>query len=445
MEKNKFTIKPESSYNDYQLSFDDLTSMTQNQDVISKIPYVDYLLIDGKEFTFPSKRFFMVSLFIHSLLFATIIFYSFNSDLLPKKADEKNMITFTIEDSAPSSMGKSGAAPVIETQPAVTTVEALPVATESVPVPAEETAPLDKSEDTIAVAKKPAKVVSKKIAAAKAVKSAPQKSTPKAAAIITATAAPQAKAIETYEAPADIDDIAIPTLSAINENETNEKLAPPNFDEIKNKFDEIDNEDSSKIVAANQELEELSSDSLNTIEDKTAQVEAQNSDLDAIAEKRKGQLAEEKRQYALAAQKAAADEAAKQKASKGGNGLATSGNGTTAGNSSSEQGAGVGAGDVRKLEDLRQMPGNAKPQYDIEDRVKGLSGSIVLYGFVTKEGSLSSFKMVQSTGHRNLDRKTLMALKKWKFYPGQEGWVELPFKWDLKGGVQQKPTLLKRR
>ncbi len=132
-------------------------------------------------------------------------------------------------------------------------------------------------------------------------------------------------------------------------------------------------------------------------------------------------------------------------ASKGGNGLATSGNGTSAGNSSSEQGAGVGAGDVRKLEDLRQMPGNTKPQYDIEDRVKGLSGNIVLYGFVTKEGSLSSFKMVQSTGHRNLDRKTLMALKKWKFYPGQEGWVELPFKWDLKGGVQQKPTLLKRR
>lgn len=443
MEKNKFTIKPESSYNDYQLSFDDLTSMTQNQDVISKIPYVDYLLIDGKEFTFPRKRFFMVSFFIHSLLFATIIFYSFNSDLIPKKADEKNMITFIIEDSAPSSRGKSGAAPVVETQPVVTTVETPPVAT--APVPANETAPPDKSEDTIAVAKKPAKVISKKIAAVKAVKPVTQKSTPKAVAIIPATAAPQAKAIETYEAPADIDDIAIPALSAINENEANEKLAPPNFDEIKNKFDEIDNEDSSKIVAANQELEELSSDSLNAIEDKTAQVEAQNSDLDAIAEKRKGQLAEEKRQYALAAQKAAADEAAKQKASKGGNGLATSGNGNSAGNSSSEQGAGVGAGDVRKLEDLRQMPGNTKPQYDIEDRVKGLSGNIVLYGFVTKEGSLSSFKMVQSTGHRNLDRKTLMALKKWKFYPGQEGWVELPFKWDLKGGVQQKPTLLKRR
>ena len=444
MEKNKFTIKPESSYSDsdYQLSFDDLTSMTQNQDVISKIPYVDYLLIDGKEFSFPSKRFFMVSLLVHSLLFATIIFYSFNPDLLPKKAEEKNMITFTIEDSAPSSMGKSGATPVAETPPEVTAVETLPVA--PAPAPAEETAPPAKSEDTIVVAKTPAKTVSKKIAAAKTVKPASQKLTSKPAAAIIAATAPQAKAIETYEAPADIDDIAIPALSAINENEATEKLAPPNFDEIKNKFDEIDNEDSSKIVAANQELEELNSNSLNAIEDKTAQVEAQNSELDAIAEKRKGQLAEEKRQYALAAQKSAADEAAKQKASKA-SGLAASGNGNSAGNSSSEQGAGVGAGDVRKLEDLRQMPGNTKPQYDIEDRVKGLSGNIVLYGFVTKEGSLSSFKMVQSTGHRNLDRKTLMALKKWKFYPGQEGWVELPFKWDLKGGVQQKPTLLKRR
>ncbi len=125
-------------------------------------------------------------------------------------------------------------------------------------------------------------------------------------------------------------------------------------------------------------------------------------------------------------------------------GEAGEGDGTSAG-TSAMAGAGVGDGNVRKLEDLRQMPGNLKPEYDTEERVKGLSGSIVLYGFVTKEGRLSEFKMIQSTGHRSLDKKTLVALKKWKFYPGQEGWVELPFKWDLKGGVQQKPTLLKRR
>ncbi|MNT35500.1 hypothetical protein D3C72_1715310 [compost metagenome] len=61
----------------------------------------------------------------------------------------------------------------------------------------------------------------------------------------------------------------------------------------------------------------------------------------------------------------------------------------------------------------------------------------MFYAYISKEGQPTQFRMVKSTGFRNLDGKTLVALKKWRFYPGQEGWVELPFRWDLKGGAQE--------
>jgi TonB family protein len=98
--------------------------------------------------------------------------------------------------------------------------------------------------------------------------------------------------------------------------------------------------------------------------------------------------------------------------------------------------AGEPAG-VRSLDQLRQKPGNPRPMYDNTERLRGDQGAVVFYAYITKEGQPSQFRMVKSTGFRNLDGKTLVALKKWRFYPGQEGWVELPFRWDLKGGAQE--------
>lgn len=94
-------------------------------------------------------------------------------------------------------------------------------------------------------------------------------------------------------------------------------------------------------------------------------------------------------------------------------------------------------GGVRALDQLRQMPGNKFPQYSKEERLAREEGKAVFYAYVNKEGNLSQFKLGQSSGHRNLDLKTLVALKKWKFYPGQEGWVEMPFQWTLSGEARQ--------
>lgn len=120
---------------------------------------------------------------------------------------------------------------------------------------------------------------------------------------------------------------------------------------------------------------------------------------------------------------------------------------TQAGQGTSEQNASPSPlkGELRTLAELKQKPGNPKPSYDALERRQGHNGGVIFKAYVTQDGNLAQFELLQSTGHKNLDLKTLKALKQWKFYPGQEGWVELPFQWDLKGGPQEMPTLLRRR
>lgn len=105
----------------------------------------------------------------------------------------------------------------------------------------------------------------------------------------------------------------------------------------------------------------------------------------------------------------------------------------------------VGApGVVRKLGDLKQMAGNPQPEFSPQERLLGHQGRARFLAYVSAEGKLSEFKLLESTGYRNLDSKTLVALKKWRFFPGQEGWVEIPTQWSLTGGAEEQPTLLRR-
>jgi len=109
------------------------------------------------------------------------------------------------------------------------------------------------------------------------------------------------------------------------------------------------------------------------------------------------------------------------------------GSGTTAGN------------DIRALTDLKQMPGNVRPKYDSQDRLHRREGEVAFLAYVSREGSIVNYKMLKSSGYRELDSKTLKAIRNWKFYPGQEGWVEIPYSWTLKGDAQEMPTTLRRR
>ena len=115
--------------------------------------------------------------------------------------------------------------------------------------------------------------------------------------------------------------------------------------------------------------------------------------------------------------------------------------GTGQGKGNSQQGSETA---IRHLEDLRQMPGNKKPQYAEEDRLAGRTGNVAFAAYISNEGHPTQVKLLKSSGHRALDLKTLSAIKQWRFYPGQEGWVEIPFEWDLKGSSKERPMLLRR-
>lgn len=108
--------------------------------------------------------------------------------------------------------------------------------------------------------------------------------------------------------------------------------------------------------------------------------------------------------------------------------------------------AAVGGGEanLRRLDQIRQRPGNPKPTYSNEDRLEGRAGAVSFAAYISAEGLPTQIQLLQSSGHRSLDLKTLTAIKQWRFFPGQEGWVEIPFNWDLKGGAKELPVLLRR-
>lgn len=352
------------------------------------------------------KKYFISSFFIHTCFFALVFFISFNAQWFPlplvkpvaKPSTLPNLINFTIEET--SAIAGSSAPSQVSS---------------------------------------PSKAISK-IVDSKLKHQSPH-SNPKANPKVNSHLS---HGSPTYSGPTNIDDIDMPELTQVSSEDISDNThSSLSFDEIKKSFDEIDDQDSKKIVAINNEFEHLSSEELASIDKQNENIKEQNASLDGLVFRRKSELAQEKRNLGIQKQKAMLASKSSGDYSSSSNERKEAGQGS-GDNQNNAKGAGT-AGEIRKLEDLRQVPGNLKPEYDTEDRVQGLSGNIVVYGYVTKSGTISSFKLIQSTGHRSLDQKTLNALKRWRFYPGQDGWVELPFKWDLKGGVQQRPTLLKRQ
>ena len=191
-------------------------------------------------------------------------------------------------------------------------------------------------------------------------------------------------------------------------------LAQKNMNE---KLAEVDQENASQLAALEQEnakrREKLAS----------ANAERRQAEANAIA--------------ALQAKEAAAAEQAQREAERRQKQAA-------AASAAKNREGGSGGSGVRHLAELKQMPGNPRPQYESNERMQGQRGKVTFLAYITKEGNIGQLKTVELSGYSNLDRKSLEAVKKWKFYPGQEGWVEIPFSWDLKGDIQEMPSLLRR-
>ncbi len=199
------------------------------------------------------------------------------------------------------------------------------------------------------------------------------------------------------------------------------------FDHELKSAEESSEQELAGIENENNENAKAMSDSLQATRTKNAAL---------LAKIRAGEIAAENERLAReGALKAARDAAAKAAASKAASRSGGNGNNTF----------GAASGPVRSIENLRQVPGNPKPSYSMDERFNKQQGTVVFQAYVTEQGNLQQFKLLQSTGHRNLDGKTLAALKKWKFYPGQQGWVEIPHTWTLKGEAEEMPTTLRRK
>lgn len=257
--------------------------------------------------------------------------------------------------------------------------------------------------------------------------------------------------------PETLEDIAAPDLDAGIEVAQVGKLGDNEFE---NDFKNVDRSNQAALAAEKSQMDEEAQQiadekdaALKALaDDNAAEAKAMEDALNATRTKNAATLAQMKATERAAAERAARDReaaalaaaaAAKNHGSGDGQPIAGRGNGSEGSDELSGTRSGIPSG-IRSLDQLKQMPGNPKPQYSNDERLKRHQGQVVFYAYVTTEGRTAQFKMAQSTGFRNLDGKTLAALKKWKFYPGQQGWVEIPFKWDIKGGVQEMPTLLRR-
>lgn len=436
-----------------------------SKDLIPSLTYNEDLIIDSS--SSPTKRYFSLSFVIHAALASAVLFLT-----VPLINDPpKEIITIEIQDTKGSTSKEPMAAAL------------LPVAPPEAIAPKEEK--IEASAKPVAEKTEAKKVTLPPVQAEKApeaeelipnepviklkpISTAKPKAAPKAKAAVlpvkqnSNAPAPAAKPalknlVQESEVavPATLDDIKSEDLDATAVAAA--AIKAPNKDlnkDIENDFNQLDQDSNSQIEKESQNLGALAKDleaetdeNLKSAEDENkaqmaaaleANKERRNKEAQAIAAAQAQEAAETAaRAQAAAAAKAEADRAAKAKA------LADSE--AAEGNGSAEASAGdPGTGSVRSLQEMRQMPGNPKPYYDNDERLRGDSGEIVFLAYVTKDGRTTNFKLVKGTGHRNLDLKTLKALKKWKFYPGQEGWVEFPFQWSLNGGVKEMPALLRR-
>lgn len=448
-----FNFENDKSKNDDQLSLFDfqmpkadfVNSSQKNSAVQSVIDYDAFLLAHKEPEQSKTSRFMTLSATLHAAIVLVVAMIT-----VPLVEEVKTeTITIEIEDVPQPKLAPRGAR-VPPTQ------GGLPVAAD--------TPLVEKMEDAgspgdVVVAKPKAatKTASK---AAKAAPAKAAKSSAKAPAIAAKGGRSIAPKTEFKAVPMTIDDIEAPEL---DEGALAKHAVASNMNaDFNEDFDNIDSAQGTAVdnerrsmdalaaaMAAEQDEHLAALDADNQAEaDKLAAMQNEMRQRNAkaissaLANERAAALA------AAAAKEKAAQDAAAKRAGLGGEGNGRGmGKGAGAGNSGSPGQGTALAGEpngVRSLDQLRQMPGNPRPRYDRQERLRGDQGAVVFYAYITKEGYPQKFRMMQSTGFRNLDSKTLAALKKWRFYPGQEGWVELPFRWDLKGGAMEDGGMLRR-
>ena len=97
---------------------------------------------------------------------------------------------------------------------------------------------------------------------------------------------------------------------------------------------------------------------------------------------------------------------------------------------------------VRDARNLKQKSNNLPPIYPMLARKQKKQGTTVLMAYVSKTGNVGNLKIHKSSGSRDLDAVSFRAFARYRFSEGQEGWVRMPFNFQLKGNPKAIPGLL---
>ena len=95
---------------------------------------------------------------------------------------------------------------------------------------------------------------------------------------------------------------------------------------------------------------------------------------------------------------------------------------------------------ARVYTQLRQREGNPVPVYPEEALKKKWEGRVEVLYYVNPAGFVEKIQLKNSSGHSVLDNSALRALARYRYYPGQEGWVRHPVEFFLEMDKEVKET-----
>lgn len=98
--------------------------------------------------------------------------------------------------------------------------------------------------------------------------------------------------------------------------------------------------------------------------------------------------------------------------------------------------------EIRDASELAALPGNPKPSYPAQDRLRKYEGKAVLVGRVGADGRMSQVLVERSSGSKAMDSSAIEAFKRWRYRPGQQSWVRQPFQFRLIGEATEIPARL---
>ena len=81
---------------------------------------------------------------------------------------------------------------------------------------------------------------------------------------------------------------------------------------------------------------------------------------------------------------------------------------------------------ARGYRQLVQMPGNPLPEYPLVALEKKWEGRVEVVYYVNTAGLVEKIQIYRSSSHLVLDNSALQALARYRYKPGQEGWVSHP-------------------